>query len=259
MSYDSIVTHVQNNICLVKLNQPEVRNPISEVRVELLDLFQKIREDDSIKAVILTGEGTAFSAGGNIKKMQGGRDAFDQRNRMKVSQELIRTILNMEKPIIAAVNGAAAGAGVSLALACDLVLAARSSYFIQSFVKIGALPDLGGIHFLTQLIGPHRAKQLMMFGEKVTAEEAFQLGLINEVIDDEALLNRALELAMKLANGPSVAIGLIKRLVDRSVNAQLEELLELEAFGQGICFQTEDLKEGVNAFLEKRPAQFKGR
>jgi len=259
MAYKSIVTTVENNICIIKMNRHETRNAISDVKEELVECFREIENDNQVKTVIMTGEGTAFSAGGNINHMKGGRDPVEMRKMMKVSQELVQTMLNLEKPIIAAVNGAAAGAGVSLALACDMVIAARSAFFIQSFIKIGALPDLGGIHFLTQLVGPHRAKELMLLGEKITSEQALQLGLINEVVSDESLLDRSYAVAAKLAEGPSVAIGLIKRLVHRSANSNLEEILELEAFGQGLCFQTEDLIEGVDAFLDKRVPHFNGR
>ncbi|MCU6598965.1 enoyl-CoA hydratase-related protein [Peribacillus frigoritolerans] len=259
MAYKSIVTTVENKICLIKMNRQETRNAISDVLEELKERFREIENDNQVKAVILTGEGKAFSAGGNVKNMKGGRDAIDMRIRMKASQELVQLMLNLEKPIIAAVNGAAAGAGVSLALACDLVIAANSAFFIQSFIKIGALPDLGIIHFLTQLVGPLRAKELMLLGEKITSEQALQLGLINEVVSDGSLLDRSYAVAAKLAEGPGIAIGLTKKLVHRSANINLDEILELEAFGQGLCFQSEDLIEGVDAFLEKRSPQFNGR
>ncbi|UED72388.1 enoyl-CoA hydratase/isomerase family protein [Brevibacillus sp. DP1.3A] len=260
MKGKNIVTTIENKICIIKLNRPEIRNPLTEAAWELLDTFREIQYDDQVKAVIITGTERAFSAGGNLNNVQGDTsNAFSTRKRMKQYYELLHMMRKVEKPMIAAVNGAAAGAGVSLALACVLVIAARSAFFIQSFVKVGALPDFGGIHFLTQSLGPHRAKELMMLGERISAEQAYQLGMVNEVVDDSSLLERACSIAQKIAEGPSLSIGLIKQLVHYSANVSLEEFLELEAFGQGVCFQTEDLKEGVTAFFEKRAPQFKGK
>ncbi|MGG1674379.1 enoyl-CoA hydratase/isomerase family protein [Neobacillus sp. NRS-1170] len=260
MNYKEIIVNIDKNICLIKLNRPEVRNALSiELMEELVDVFQKIEHDDQIKAVILTGEGSVFCAGGNIKNKNTKRNLNDTRKIVKNSQKLLRTMLNLEKPIIAAVNGAAVGAGFSLALACDLILATSSTFFAQSFALRGAIPDLGSIHFLSQLLGKYRTKELMFLGERITAEKACQFGIVSEVVDDDSLLDSAFELAKKLAKGSSISIGLIKQLVNQNVNHNFEESLELEAFGQAVAFQTEDFKEGVTAFFEKRTPQFKGR
>lgn len=262
MTYKEIITSVDNNICLIKLNRPEERNALSILLMqELEDVFRKIGRDDQIKAVILTGEGSVFCAGGNLRNRNSNttRNLLDDRKIVKNGQKLIREMLNLEKPIIAAVNGAAVGAGFSLALACDLVLASRSTFFTQSFALRGAIPDLGSIHFLTQLLGTYRTKELMFLGERMTADKACQLGIVSEVVNDDSLLDSAFALAEKLAKSSSVSIGLIKQLVNQNVNHNFEESLELEAFGQAFAFQTEDFKEGVNAFFEKRPPRFIGR
>jgi 2-(1,2-epoxy-1,2-dihydrophenyl)acetyl-CoA isomerase len=256
MVYQQIETRIENQVCLIKLNRPEIRNAlVMEMREELTDLFTSLGHDDTVKAVILTGEGKAFSAGGDLSTLRGMR-AVAGRKRLQVGHEVIHSILNLEKPVIAAVNGAAAGAGTSLALACDMIVAARSSFFVQSFLKVGLIPDLGSIHFLPRLIGRHRALELMLLGERVTAEQAYQIGLINRIAEDDLLMDEAYSIALKLAEGPGMAMGLTKRLVNRSIHADISETFEFEGFVQGLCFESEDFQEGVNAFFEKRTPQF---
>jgi 2-(1,2-epoxy-1,2-dihydrophenyl)acetyl-CoA isomerase len=242
------------------MNSPENRNALSgRLRSELMQVLAQMEQDDGVKAIILTGAGKAFCAGGDISSMGGKADAGLGRKRMLATQELIHAIMNLEKPVIAAVNGPAAGAGFSLALACDLVLAARSAVFIQSFVHIGLVPDLGSVYFLTHLLGHHRAKELMLTGERISAEKGYQLGFVNQVVEDGQLVEQAQATAERLAKGPGVAIGLTKAMVNRTMMSQLSESLQLEAFAQGVCLQSEDLKEGVKAFFEKRPPRFSGR
>lgn len=259
MSYQHIKLEIQNDIALIKLNRPEIRNAlVAEMRKELTDLFKELQVNDDVKAVILTGEGNAFSAGGDLKALKD-VDVISGRKRLKVGHEMIQAVLNLEKPVVAAVNGPAAGAGFSLALACDMIYAGRSSFFIQSFAKVGLVPDLGGIHFLVRLLGVHRAKELMFLGERITADQAYQLGILNGVFNDETLLENTFDVAEKLTYGPGIALGLTKKLVNQSANLNLQETFELEAFAQGLCFETEDFQEGVAAFYEKRRPQFKGK
>ncbi|CAI8870922.1 hypothetical protein EMIT07CA2_20634 [Brevibacillus sp. IT-7CA2] len=166
--------------------------------------------------MVITGVVKVFSAGGNLKNVQGDTyDAFVTRKRLKQIHQLLHLIRNVEKPIIAS----------------------RSAFFIQSFVKVGALPDFGALHFLTQIVGPHRAKQLMMLGDRISAEQAFQLGMINEVVDDDELIDRANSIANTLAEGPSLLIGLIKQLVNRSTNVTLEDFLEIERADKAYAFK----------------------
>lgn len=257
MGYESLkVSKGENGVATVKLNRPEVRNALGlNMRQELIDFFTKAKNDAGIKSIILTGEGKIFSSGGDLSTMKE-MDAVSGRERLKIGHEIIHSITTLEKPVIAAINGTAAGAGVSIALACDMILAGRSAVLTQSFVKVGLIPDLGSIYFLPRLIGRHRAMELMFFGEKVSAEKAREIGIINKVVDDDLLLKEANVLAGKLAEAPNYAIGLIKRLINRTVLAGLDESLELEGFAQGVLFESDNFKEGIQAFFEKRDPVF---
>ena len=255
-AYQTIKTTIKNKICTVKLSRPEVRNALGlEMREELKDFFTVIKDRDDVKVIVLTGEGNAFSAGGDLSALKE-VDAVSGRKRLQSGHEMIQSILNVEKPVIAAINGPAAGAGVSLALACDMIIASRSSILIQSFVQVGLIPDLGSIYFLPRLIGRHRALELMFLGEKITAQQAHNIGIINRVVETEALMDEVNALALKLAEGPDMALGLMKKLVNKSVLADINETFELEGFAQGMCFESSNFKEGVHAFFEKRKPIF---
>lgn len=260
MSFERLEVQIENGVGTIRLNRPENRNAmVPALRTELLQVLSDLEQDDQVRAIILTAEGKAFCAGGDLSSMGNQVTALTGRQKLKLSHELIRAILQVRKPVVAAVNGAAAGAGFSLALACDLVVAARSSFFVQSFVHIGLVPDLGSVYFLTHLLGHHRAKEMMLLGERISAEQGHQLGFVNRVVEDEQLLEEARAIAEQLARGPSVAVGLTKDLVNQTMMKGLNESLELEAFAQGLCLESEDLKEGVKAFFEKRRPQFLGR
>ncbi|WP_077213252.1 enoyl-CoA hydratase/isomerase family protein [Bacillus dakarensis] len=257
MAYQNIqVTTTENGVCTVKLNRPEVRNALGlELREEIRDFLNEAKNNDEVKVIVLTGEGKAFSAGGDLSALTE-MDAVSGRKRLQSGHEMIKAIVELEKPVIAAVNGAAAGAGVSLALACDIVVAGKSSFFIQSFAKVGLVPDLGSMYFLPRLIGRNRALELMFFGDRVSAEQAQSIGLVNRVVEDELLLEEVYKLAGQLAEGPKMALGLMKKLVNRSVFSEFDESLELEGFAQAMCFESADFKEGVKAFFEKRKPNF---
>ncbi|NYF23747.1 enoyl-CoA hydratase/isomerase family protein [Sporosarcina sp. JAI121] len=255
--YENIDVKFENKVCVVTLNRPEKRNALGqEMREELRSFFTSIKDNDEVKVILLTGEGKAFSAGGDLSALKT-VDAVSGRRRLQAGHDMIHSILDLEKPVIAAVNGVAAGAGVSLALACDVIIAGHSTSFIQSFIKVGLIPDLGSIYFLPRLIGRHRAMELMLTGGKISADQAQQMGVINRIVPDDSLLDEAYSLAATLAEGPAIAMGLTKRVTNKSILADINETLELEGFAQGMCFETEDFKEGVNAFFEKRKPQFK--
>lgn len=259
MTYTYIKEEVREQTLLIKLNAPEKRNAlIMEMRNELLEALEKAEHDDNIRTIVLTGEGKAFSAGGDLAALKELKP-LEGRKRLQASQPLMMKMLEIEKPIIAAVNGAAAGAGFSLTLLCDLIIASDNAFFVQSFVNVGLVPDFAAMHFLPTLIGMQRAKELMFLGERITAEEAEKIGIVNRVVPAEQLLDETMKVAVTMAKKAPISIGMTKKIMNDHVNRDLKTLLELEAQGQDICFQTEDFKEGVQAFFEKREPMFTGK
>lgn len=207
----------------------------------------------------MTGSGRAFCAGGDISTMQAGAGPFAGRERLKKVHGIITGLLRMEKPVIAAVNGYAVGAGCNLALACDIIIAAESAKFGQAFVNIGLVTDMGGAYLLPRAVGLHKAKELCFTGQNIEAREAERIGLVNRVVPDAELESTVKALAGKLAKAPTKAIALAKELLNKSFETNLYALLEFESFAQSTAFQTEDFKEGAAAFLEKREPHFQGR
>lgn len=257
MSYETIIVEQKDMVATITLNLPEKLNALDLVmREELKAAFWEIAKAADVKAVVVTGAGRAFCAGGDITTMQNvGSPAG--RDRLKNVQQLVRAMVTLEKPILAAVNGPAIGAGFNIALACDLILASDKAKFSEAFAKIGLIPDMGGFYFLPLRIGVHRAKELMMTGRMVDAQEAASMGLINRLVPHEQLMETALEMARGLARGASRSHAMIKAALNRWP-AGLEEILEIEANMQAVCFETRDFKEGMQAFLEKRPPKFTG-
>jgi 2-(1,2-epoxy-1,2-dihydrophenyl)acetyl-CoA isomerase len=247
----------------ITLNRPDVLNAFNTVMLEELNKAMRDAErDKAVRCVVITGAGRGFSAG---------QDLADVADRYKSAQPLelgahirkhynplIAKIRAMEKPVIAAVNGVAAGAGCSLALACDLRIAGQSASFIEAFVNVGLVPDSGSTFFLPRLIGVARAMEMAMTGRRVKAEEALQIGLVNRVVADAELAGEAAQFGQQLAGLPPRAIGLTKRAINAAWSADLEQQLDYEAMLQTTAGQTQDHREGVAAFLEKRPPNFTG-
>ena len=255
-----------DGVVTLTLNRPEKLNAFTiELHQALAAALDQTAADESVRAVLLTGAGRGFCAGQDLQARAGAiADAagapFDGGGTIEAwYNPLVRRIRAMRQPVICAVNGVAAGAGANLALACDIVLAARSASFIQAFSRIGLVPDTGGSFFLPRLVGRARAAALLMTGDKLAAEDAAAWGMIWRVVEDEALMAEARALAARLAGQPTRALGLIKQLLDASGSASLDEQLDRERDAQRIAAATEDFREGIAAFLEKRPAQFKGR
>ncbi|MDE2580658.1 MAG: enoyl-CoA hydratase/isomerase family protein [Rhodospirillales bacterium] len=242
------------------LNRPERMNALSmEMRAELRDHLIRVRDDGAIRAAILTGAGTHFCAGADVGKMGEARSLRADRARLqRGSHTVVRLLHDIEKPIIAAVSGVAVGVGWSYALACDLIVAAEDARFGATFRRVGLAPDGGCAWFLARRVGPARGKELAFSGRIVAADEALRLGLVEYVVPGDTLLDKARELAADYAAGPTFALGLAKRMFDRATGPGLDEFLDYESLVQPQLHDTEDHREGVAAFKEKRPPRFTG-
>ena len=255
-----ILKEINNGVCRITLNRPSVFNSFNKIMaMQLQEVLDDCSVNPEIRAILLTGEGKAFCAGQDLA------EAIDPEGPELKSilrdhyNPIIIKIRELEKPVIAAVNGVAAGAGANIALACDIVIAKKSASFIQAFSKIGLIPDSGGTYFLPRLIGMQKAIALMMTGEKVSADEAERMNMIYKVYEEEQFEEEALKLAENLASMPTRGLGLTKKAVNLGLFNSLEDQLDLEEQLQTEAGETDDFTEGVNAFIQKRPAIFKGR
>ena len=268
---DLLLTKRESGVLWLTLNRPDRKNSISpELREELLVALEEAKSDDDVRCIVLTGAGDAFCSGvdlGRSKVTKGASegekarpDLRDIREAMKRGmQRVITAIWELDKPVIASVNGVAAGGGAQFALVCDLVIASSSARFIEIFVKRGLAVDSGGGWLLPRLVGLSRAKELVFFGDPISAEEAHRVGLINRVVPPEELEPATREWAERLARGPTRSIGASKALLNRALETDLKTGLEEEATAQALMSQTQDFGEGVRAFAEKRDPEFKGR
>ena len=266
MDFKCVSLDITGSVATVRLNQPEVLNALSAEMInglnEALDAIEAATP--AIRCLVLTGAGRSFCSGANLQSVgRGERTAGSRLDAGRLLETayhpLLRRFRNFSAPIVTAVNGPAAGAGMSLALLGDLVLCARSAYFLQAFRRIGLVPDCGSTWLLPRLIGRARALELSLLGEKLQAETALAWGLVARVYNDDALMPEALRLARDLAEGPSVALGLIRRLYWESAENSFEDQLDLECRMQRIAGASSDFEEGATAFLEKRPAKFTGK
>jgi 2-(1,2-epoxy-1,2-dihydrophenyl)acetyl-CoA isomerase len=253
-----VETSREGPVLTITLNRPDVLNAFnSEMHKALAAALKEARSPD-VRAVAVTGAGRGFCVGQDLTEFREAWGDIGTRLRGTYHPNVL-AIRALEKPVIAAVNGAAAGAGMSFACACDLRIAADSASFVPAFINIGLVPDSGGSYFVTRILGPARAFEWLASGRKLTAGEAHAWGLVSEVVGGDALAARAAEVAAQLAALPTRGIGMTKRLIDHALNATLEQQLEREAELQSAATQTDDFREGVAAFLEKRPPQFQGR
>jgi 2-(1,2-epoxy-1,2-dihydrophenyl)acetyl-CoA isomerase len=241
----------------ITLNRPDVINAFNRPMHAALRAALKEAADPEVRAVVLTGAGRGFCAGQDLTEFQEMPDVREALN--ATYHPNVLAIRALEKPVIAAVNGACAGAGLSLACSCDIRIAAADAVFVPGFVGIGLVPDAGGTHFIHRLLGASRAFEWMASNRRLTASEALEWGLVSQVVETDTLQTRAAGLATTLAAGPTRAIGMTKRLFDHAETATLEEQLEMEAQLQATATQSDDFREGVAAFVEKRPPDFSGR
>lgn len=257
----SILSKVENKIGYINLNRPDVFNSFNrEMALLLQDTLKSFEKDNNVRAIVITGNGKAFCAGQDLKEVTtpeinpGFRAILDEHY-----NPIIKLIRSIEKPIVAAVNGVAAGAGANIALACDIVLASENASFIQAFSKIGLIPDSAGTFFLPRLVGIQKATALMMLGDKVSAQEAEKMGMIYKYFPADVFENEVINCATTLANMPTLAIGLTKKLVNQSLTNNLEEQLKMESDLQIQASSSHDYNEGVSAFVEKRKPIFLGK
>ena len=265
MDETPVISTLDGGVLTLRLNRPERLNAMSDRLIEgVLAGIGRARDEQAIRCVLLTGTGRGFCAGADLAGSGLGALGADGKPDLGAVMErlynpLINAIRDLPKPVVGAVNGIAAGGGANLALACDIVLAARSARFDQAFVRISLLPDLGGTWFLPHIVGDARARALAMLGASVPAEEAERMGMIWQVVDDAALMDEATTLARRLAAGPTLSYAAIKNAMNRASRHSLDQQLDLEAGAQRRLNQSADFKEGVAAFLAKRPANFTGR
>jgi len=259
--YNTLLYTNADGVCTITLNRPEVYNAFNEeLSAELIDALKKTAKDDSIRVVVLTGSGKAFCSGQDlqdVKKADGVRSLGD--SVIRRYNPMILGIREMPKPIICRLNGVAAGAGASLTMACDIIVATETAVLVQAFANIGLVLDSGSSFFLPQLIGYNKAFELCTLGSKVTAAEAHKLGIINKVVPHEELDAAVKEYADRYAAAAPKSMALIKKMLNKALSSNLREMLQYEAYSQEIAGMSDDYKEGVTAFIEKRKAVFKGK
>ncbi|PKQ27979.1 MAG: hypothetical protein CVT63_05130 [Candidatus Anoxymicrobium japonicum] len=260
---EELLVEKKGNVSILTLNRPEKKNALSFSLVQAIgDTIEKLRFDDETRAIVITGAGEGFCTGADLTGGGGREDVFTPPG-MRITcfaySKMVSAMWLLEKPIIGAINGTAAGAGCNLAFACDLLVASEQAKFIQVFVRRGLVADTGGTYFLPRIVGLAKAKELMFFGEEVTPEMALGLGLVNRVVSHERLMEDAMEIACRLAAGPTRAIGMMKSMLNKSFESDLMSALDREGSLQGIAVGTEDAVEGVTSFMQKRPPEFKGK
>ncbi len=260
MNFECIAYTVENGIATIMLNRPDVFNAFNDTQsYELQDALKQAKRDENVRVVILTGAGKAFCSGQDLKAIAQSENRSLSESLYKRYNPIIKSMRELPKPIICRLNGVAAGAGCSLALASDIIVAAENASLIEVFVNVGLVLDSGSSYFLPRIVGSARAFEMSTMGTKVKAQQAFEWGMINKVVPAEELDTAVAEYANYYAQAPTKAIAMMKKMLNKSFHSDLDTMLEYEAFCQELAGRSEDYKEGVQAFNEKRKAEFKGR
>jgi 2-(1,2-epoxy-1,2-dihydrophenyl)acetyl-CoA isomerase len=256
--YETIKYEVKNHVAWITLNRPDKLNAfIRQLNLEVGKAVKESSRNQDVRAIVITGEGRAFCSGQDLSEVD---ESMDHGEVLRNNYgPMVKEIESCEKPVIAAINGVAAGAGFSLALACDFRLVSEKASFVQAFVHVGLVPDSGNLYYLTKLVGYAKALELAVFGEKISADQAEKLGLVTKLISVDGWQEETAAFAERIASMPTKAIGLMKRLLKGSHDLPFDEYLEKEAYAQRIAGQTEDHREGVTAFMEKRRPAFYGK
>lgn len=259
MNLQTVKYEVADGVATITLNRPDAMNATNDqLYQELNGLLKEVAGDDGIGCLVLTGAGRAFCAGADVKAMSPDASPLARRKRHRgILRNVLLPLYNLEKPVIAAVNGPAVGAGFNMALAADMVIASETAVFSQIFTRLALVPDLGGMYLLTRVVGLNKAKELCFTARKITAAEGLSLGFVNRVVTSEALLPEAHALARQIAAGPATSLAMIKTLLNKSSTSTLEDMLEFESFAQTIAYITPEHREGVAAFREKREPRFR--
>jgi 2-(1,2-epoxy-1,2-dihydrophenyl)acetyl-CoA isomerase len=258
LDFETIIYELENRVATITLNRPDALNSTNDqMYKELNHLIGEIAVDPEVRCVILTGAGRGFCAGADVRGMDPNMKLLARRARHRgILRNVLRPLFDLEKPVIAAVNGVAVGAGFNIALACDFVVSSDKAMYSQIFTKMGLVPDLGGLYFLTRIVGVNKAKELCFTAKKISAQEAYDLGIVNHVVPHDDLLAETRKIAEEIAAGPPVALAMIKTLLNKSADSTLDQMLEYEGYAQTLAYTTPDHAEGVAAFREKRAPEF---
>lgn len=260
MAYKMLLYNVKDNVAVITLNTPEKLNSIDYVTTaELTNAMQEADDDDRIGAVVLTGAGRSFCAGGDVKEMIAGYTTVGAYTQMGKYHKMSSTITNLKKPVIGAINGIAVGGGFALALLCDILIAAEDTKFRFTFKNVSLVPDLGVIYYLTKMLGAHKVKELLFTDKLIPAEEAYRLGFVSKIVASDKLVEESFQLAKNLADGPRIMLQYSKKMINMALENSIASMLEMEARIQTECFQTEDHKIAVRAFVNKEKPVFIGK
>lgn len=259
MILETILYEVTEGVGTITFNRPNALNATNDqLYRELSGLLRSIAADDQVGCVVITGAGRGFCSGADVNSMNADASALVRRKRHRwILADVLEPLVKLEKPVIAAVNGPAVGAGFNIALAADILIASKVAIFSQIFTRLGLVPDLGGLYLLTRVVGLNVAKELCFTAKKITAVEAHVLGIVNHVVPPDQLMAAAHRMARDIAAGPATSLAMIKTLLNKSSTSTLEQMLEFESYAQTVAYLTPEHKEGVAAFREKRPPRFR--